>query len=71
MTKRQVPNFDDIEQHIEDDDHAGWCTSCGEWTHDFCEPDARFYECPVCSESTCFGAEELLVQGLFSMEDDE
>ena len=48
------PTFEDIEEHINDDDHSGWCTNCGDWTHDFCEPDASKY-----------GAEELLIENLF------
>ena len=48
-----------------DDDHSGWCTNCGDWTHDFCEPDARKYEFPACNKKTCYGAEELLIENLF------
>ena len=59
------PTFEEIEEHINDDDHAGWCTNCGEWTHDFCEPDARKDECPVCNKKTCYGAEELVIENLF------
>ena len=55
-----MPEFEEIQEHILDEDYSGWCTNCKEWTHDFCEPDARNYECPVCNKPTCFGAMELL-----------
>lgn len=59
--KRLLPQFEDLEAHIQDDDYSGWCTHCGDWTHDSCEPDAHEYECPVCENPTCYGAEELLI----------
>ena len=65
MNKLKVPTFEEIEERIEEDDHEGWCTNCGDWTHDFCEPDARKYECPVCKQKTCYGAEELIIENLF------
>lgn len=61
----ELPTIEEIEEHVNDDDHAGWCTNCGEWTHDCCEPDAHHYECPVCEQKTCFGAEECIIQGLY------
>lgn len=63
--KMKLPTFDEIEEAISQDTMEGWCTNCGEWTHDSCEPDAEKYECPVCEMKTCYGAEELLVQNLF------
>lgn len=62
---QQVPSFFEIEEHINEDDNAGWCTNCGDWTHDFCEPDAHHYECPECEGKTCYGAQELLIRGMF------
>lgn len=62
---KKVPTIEDIEQHILDDDMSGWCTYCGEWTHDSCEPDAHHYECPECNHMTCYGAEELIVEMLY------
>jgi len=67
MAKHKLPSFDDVEEHIQSDDYAGWCTNCGDWTHDSCEPDAHNYECPECECNTCYGAEELLIQNLFTM----
>jgi hypothetical protein len=61
----KLPTFKSVENKITKDGHEGWCLYCGKWTHDSCEPDARNYKCPKCENTTCFGAEELLVQGLF------
>ena len=44
----KLPTFEEVEEQINDDSYAGWCTNCGDWTHDSCEPDARKYQCPVC-----------------------
>lgn len=60
MTKPKLPEFEDLQEHILDDDCSGWCTNCGDWTHDYCGPYARKYECPVCEKRTCYGAQELL-----------
>jgi len=56
-----LPTTEDLIEKIEADDMSGWCTDCEDWTHDCCEPDAREYECPVCENKTCFGAEECLL----------
>jgi Zn finger protein HypA/HybF involved in hydrogenase expression len=61
MPKINLPTFEDLEQHIKSDDYEGWCTRCNDWTHDSCEPDAEYYECPNCDQPTCFGAEQLLI----------
>jgi len=63
MATPQYPDMDDLIDHIESDSMEGWCTVCGAWTHDTCEPDAREYECPECHNLSCYGAEELLVMG--------
>lgn len=59
--------YSEIEENIRDGSFAGWCIHCGEWTHDSCEPDACNYECPECEQNTCYGAEELLVQAMFEL----
>lgn len=64
MAKKQLAPFSEVEEHIQSGDYSGWCTNCGDWTHDSCEPDAHNYECPECERNTCYGAEELLVQNL-------
>lgn len=60
----KLPSFKSVEKKISDDSMQGWCTHCGKWTHDSCEPDAHEYKCPKCNNNTCYGAEELLIQGL-------
>lgn len=57
-----MPDLDELMEMIASDTTEGWCTTCEEWTHDYCEPDAHHYECPVCGNKTCFGAEELLIR---------
>lgn len=59
------PTIEQIEEVITSDSHEGWCTNCEDWTHDSCEPDAHNYECPVCEQNTCFGAEECLIMGMY------
>lgn len=51
---------DRIMQAIEDDDHIGFCTFCGE-EHAGIEPDARKYKCTNCESKNVYGAEELLI----------
>ncbi len=50
------------------DSNAGWCRACEEFTHDFCEPDAREYECPACGARTCYGAGESLLMEYITIE---
>lgn len=64
MAKRKIPTTDEVMEKVESEEYAGWCTYCGDWTHDSCEPDAHHYECPECGNSTVFAAEELLITGL-------
>lgn len=58
------PTIEQVEEIMLSGSYEGWCTNCEDWTHDCCEPDARKYECPVCEQHTCYGAEELLIMGL-------
>ena len=50
---------------IEDDCGAGFCLACGESEHDFVEPDAHQYCCESCGAHRVYGAEELMLRGLF------
>ena len=51
---------------INDDSGAGFCLACGESEHDaVVEPDAGRYKCEACGEHKVYGAEELLLRGLF------
>lgn len=61
----KLANIETIKELLSQDTKEGWCTNCGDWTHDSCEPDAEKLECPVCEQKTCYGTEELLVQNLF------
>lgn len=45
-------------------DNPGYCVACGE-EHDNCEPDAREYECEHCGANAVYGAEELLMCGMY------
>jgi hypothetical protein len=45
-------------------DNPGICIACGN-EQDGCEPDARRYECEACGERKVFGAEELLISGMY------
>jgi len=46
--------------------YEGYCTYCGEFTHDMTESDAREYDCPVCDNNTVYGAEEALFEELIT-----
>jgi hypothetical protein len=45
-------------------DNPGICIACGN-EQDGCEPDARRYECEACGERKVYGAEELLISGMY------
>jgi hypothetical protein len=42
----------------------GFCLACGE-EHASVEPDARKYHCTCCGAHKVYGAEELLLMGLY------
>ena len=53
-----------LNRAIEGDESAGFCLACG----DDCtgvEPDARKYKCEGCGAHKVYGAEELMLMGLF------
>lgn len=52
MAKRKLPATEEVMEKIESEEYAGWCTFCGDWTHDACEPDAHHYKCPECENNT-------------------
>ena len=60
----RLPTIEQVESEILSDSYLGWCTNCGDWTHDCCEPDAHKAICPDCKQRTCYGAEELVIQSL-------
>lgn len=52
------------------DSYLGWCSTCGEFTREATEPDAEGYDCPKCEGLTVMGAEQALLTGLITVEDD-
>jgi Zn finger protein HypA/HybF involved in hydrogenase expression len=55
---------------IESGEPQGFCLSCAEVV-DSIEPDARATDCPSCAAAKVYGAEELLLMGLYFDEDRE
>ena len=45
-------------------DNPGICIACGN-EQEGCEPDARDYVCEACGERAVYGAEELLISGMY------
>jgi len=56
------PSLELIEEM--DENQQGFCLACGEIA-DGVEPDARRYECECCGAEKVFGAEELVLMGLY------
>jgi hypothetical protein len=52
------------------DDNLGWCTKCKDFTTGCCEPDAHRYECDECGKNSVYGAEEALLLGLITIENE-
>jgi hypothetical protein len=46
------------------ENNEGFCLSCGA-EHDGVESDARKYHCTDCNEHKVYGAEELILMGLY------
>jgi Zn finger protein HypA/HybF involved in hydrogenase expression len=55
---------------IESGEPQGFCLACAE-VIDEIEPDARATDCPNCAAAKVYGAEELLLMGLYFDEDRE
>lgn len=53
-----------LERVIRQDAGIGFCLACGDTAHGV-EPDARKYECDACDAPKVYGAEELLLMGLY------
>ena len=58
------PAQDWIIAAVENDENAGFCLACGDECEGV-EPDARRYECDACGAHKVYGAEELMIMGLF------
>ena len=53
-----------LQQAVLGDTMSGYCLACGEENGPV-EPDARKYECDCCGEPKVYGAEELIMMGLY------
>lgn len=49
---------------IEGENSSGFCLACGTEA-DGIEPDARKYRCETCNAEKVYGAEELLMMGIY------
>lgn len=58
------PSLNWIEQVISNENSDGFCLACGE-TQSGVEPDAGKYHCDSCKASKVYGAEQLLLMGLY------
>jgi len=59
-----MPSQGWLTRAIEGDENAGFCLACGA-EHGCVEPDARKYHCTDCGAHKVYGAEELMLMGLF------
>lgn len=48
----------------EGDNATGFCLACGDWV-DGVEPDAEREDCPHCGSAKVYGAENLMLRGLY------
>jgi len=58
------PSDDWLTDVIEGDNSTGFCLACGDEV-DGIEPDAEHDTCPHCYASKVFGAENLMIRGLY------
>ena len=58
------PSQEALEAAIADDGSMGFCLACGAEAYGV-EPDARKYHCEACKAPKVYGAEELMLMGLF------
>ena len=49
---------------VEDDENTGFCLACGDEC-DGVEPDTRKYICEGCGAPKVYGAQELMLMGLY------
>ena len=62
-----VPHHGELVDAIESGDNTGWCIACGEQAGSV-EPDARGYQCECCNARKVYGAEQLLLMGLYCLD---
>ena len=58
------PSLIELQNVITQDSNVGFCLACG-GDVDGVEPDARKYHCESCDADKVYGAEELLLMGLY------
>lgn len=58
------PSFMELQDALAQDRNTGFCLACG-CDVDGVEPDARKYRCEACDADKVYGAEELLLMGLY------
>jgi Zn finger protein HypA/HybF involved in hydrogenase expression len=58
------PALSSLKRIIARDEYDGYCLACGK-SQGGCEPDARKYVCESCGAAKVYGAEELLLMGLY------
>ena len=58
------PSLKQLKNVVEGDASSGYCLACGAKASGV-EPDARKYECQKCKAPKVYGAEELLMMGLY------
>lgn len=63
-TTQRMPSLRQLENAIQGDTYEGFCLCCGQFVEGF-EPDARKGKCPECGADKVYGAEELVLMGLY------
>lgn len=58
------PSLSWLMGQVESDANSGFCLACGD-DADGVEPDARKYQCHACGAHKVYGAEELILMGLY------
>jgi len=59
-----MPSISWVQHACENETNEGFCLACGA-EGQAAEPDARRYMCDACGEHKVYGAEELLLMGLY------
>lgn len=62
--KYVVHSISELCQAIERDDCTGFCIHCG-FEQSGVEPDAQKYECEACERRGVYGAEQLVLMGVY------
>jgi len=58
------PSLKSLERIVMGDNSTGYCLACGKCAEGV-EPDARKYTCRCCGATKVYGAEELMLMGLY------